>query len=513
MAKSAMRKDYGRVPQPRGVPRSRFNMSERNLTTTRAGYITPFYWKPVYPGEIWKATTDLFARLSNPLEYPLMDNMTITVHWWFDSFRNQWDNFRKFFGERNNPGDSIDYTTPKLDANNAYDMTGPSTTNFLLDRLGINRIASVDLSEINAFPCRMYNRVYNQGYRDANLQDQVTESTGDGPDTVGDYQILYRGKRFDYFTNNLPSPQRGESVTIGGEVATAANVNTLVGVYSDGASGYRQLYEGANTEVQVKNSATSAETNKLYPNTTINELRNSVALQQFFETDNRYGNRFGEIVFGHFGVEFQDAKYAPVYLGGGRGSLYVSPVLNTGQDDVSNEIGDLHAIGTGHVGGAGFTYAVDEPGLIMGVFIIDADLSYQQGIERFWFNDTRYDFFWPEFVGIGDQPTYNREIYYQNNASDELVFGYNPRYEELRTGINRVTGEFRSDASASLDVWHLAEDYASLPTLGDTWIKAFPPMSRVLKDGTPDHLICDIFTRATAVRQLPMYGTPGVLRL
>lgn len=512
---SSMQGGYAqnREPEPQ---RSTFDVSERHKTTFNASYLVPFYWDFVYPGEVRRSTTRLFLRMSNPLEFPLMDNLYVTIHWFDVPLRILWDNFRKFFGERENPGDTIDYTLPQYHAGTTLAMNGDSTWQRLADHLGIPHVSSFNCTEAHALPFRAYNKIYNYWYRDSSIQDSVTDNTDNGPDTNTEFNLLQRGKRFDYFTNLTPEPQRGDAVSIGGEVATAAAVGSDVGIYTTADDTFRLLDANA-TNVDVSGTGTFAETNKMYPNTTINELRNAVALQQFLERDNRNGQRFGDLIKAHYGADFHDTKYAPGYVAGGRAPLHISPIANNAADSGATgseqSLGELGAIGSGSFEGASFTYRATEPSILMGIASVDADLTYHQGLSKKWQYSTRYDFIWPEFQGIGDQAVTTGEIYYQNNATDDVVLGYQPRYEEGRIGINRISREFRPDYSAPLDSWHVAQDFVGAPTLNDTFIKASVPMGRVLVNSSVDHFIADFKTDMKSTKALSVNGVPGLSRL
>lgn len=512
--RSHMRDEYADTPKGGNVDRSTFNVSEKHKTTFNASYLIPFYWDFLYPGEIRKGKTNVFVRMSNPLDFPLMDNLYLTVHWFDVSLRILWDNFRKFYGERENPGDSIDYSLPVLGTGNAA-MNGDTAYQRLCDHLGLPHVASFDQGDAHSLAHRAYNAIYNYWYRDSSIQDSVNSPTDDGPDSGGvDFNLLQRGKRFDYFTNVLPAPQRGSSVTIGGEIATAAGAADHPGIYSDALGTFRRM-DADGAQVDVSASSTFAETNKMYPNTTINELRNAVAIQQFLEADNRAGQRFGDIIWAHWGTEFQDARYAPTYLAGGRAPMIITPVMNSTEDNSATpaNLGELGAIGSGVFEGAAFTYAATEPSIVMGILCVDADLTYHQGLNRKFSYRTRYDMMYPEFEGIGDQSLLLKEIFYQNTSADENVFGYSPRYEECRIGVNRLSREFRPDYSAPLDSWHVAQDFVGAPTLNDTFIKASVPMGRVLKTSTVDHFIADIYTEQYSTKRLSLTGIPGLARL
>ncbi len=511
--KTAMRDEYAKNPRGGGGSRSTFNLNETNKTTFNANSLIPIYWDYMYPGEVRKSTTRMFIRMSNPLEFPLMDNIYVTVHWFDVSLRILWDNFRKFYGEQDDPGDSIDFTIPVVGSGND-DLTDGTAWADLCDYLGLPHVASFDQADAAALPFRAYNQIYNYWYRDQQLQPSINMSTDDGPDAgVTDYAVKQRGKRFDYFTNQLPAPQRGESIKVPGSVTTDATTGSDLTAWSTANSAWRKMDSGG-TFVDLSVTAGGAGA-QLYADTTINELRNAVAIQRFVELDNRAGTRFGEMILSHWGTEFQDARYAPVYLAGGRAPIQITPVLNQSNQTATEaqDLGDLGAIGSGSLQGASFTYACHEPSILMGIMSVTADQTYHQGLKRQWSYRTRYDFMWPEFQGIGDQATLNKEIYYQNNASDDLVFGYAPRYEECRIGINRLSGEMRPDNALSLDVWHVAQDFVSLPLLNAAYIESSVPMGRVLQSTVQDHFIADVYIQMSATRQLSLTGIPGLSRL
>ena len=508
-----MTPEYGNVKAGLNRSRSTFNVSEPLKTTFNANYLIPVYWDFLYPNEIRKGKVNCFIRMSNPLEYPLMDNAYITFHWFADAIRNQWDNFRKFYGEREDPGDSIDYSLPELGSGND-DLTDGSVFAQLCDHLDLPHTVSFDLSDAHALPFRMYNRVWNYWYRDQQLQDSINESTDDGPDAgATDYALKLRGKRFDYFTSGTIAPQRGDSVTIGGHIETGLSTGGQPTVKIVGGQ-FRALDSDA-AIVDVSATSSSTEANKLFPNTTINELRNAVAVQQFLELDNRMGTRFPELIRAHWGAQFNDIRYAPVYLGGGRAPFNVTPITNTAKPntaDTSN-LGELGAIGTNSFEGASFTYAADEPMIIMCIASVHADQHYHQGLNRKWSYRTRYDLMWPEFQGIGDQATLLKEVYYQNTGDDENVFHYLPRYEECRVGKARLAGEFRPDNALTLETWHLAQDLVGPPTYNTLFIESAVPMGRVLQSTVNNHFIAEMYIEQFSTKELSLTGIPGLARL
>jgi len=381
--------------------------------------------------------------------------------------------------------------------------------------LGVPHVTSVDGTDLSAFPSRAYRSIYNYWYRDSSIQNERTMNTDDGPDTWNDYYLEQRGKRWDYFTNVLPQPQRGDSVTIGGEVASAGATSQSLSIWSDANSQYNLVDSNA-PFIDVSASAGN-ENNVLYPNTTINELRNAAAIQQFLERDNRSGQLFGDLIKAHYGANFNDAKYAPVFIAGGRAPFIFNAIANQAADSGATgsekSLGELGAIGTGVFEGANFTYRAEEPEILMIMATVDADLTYHQGLNRKWSYRTRYDFMHPEFDGIGDQALLTKEIYYQNNATDDTVFGYSPRYEECRIGINRLHGEFLPAYTTPLDTWHLAQDFASAPTLSSGYLISQPPFDRVMTNATVDNILGDFHCEQYRTIPLSMKGVPGLSRL
>ena len=512
---SQMKREYAALPKGGQLKRSSFDLSRRHLTSHHGGWLVPIFWGWLFPGDVIKGRYQAFLRASSSLEFPLFDNLKLTIHTYFCPIRILWDNARKFFGEQDDPGDSIDYTLPTLGMSNSHDTSLASLGNHLKRYLGVPvqtaAQGGVDLEDIGAIPFRAYNKIFNWHYRDQNQQNSVDEQSDDGPDdaTGMKYQIMFRGKRHDRFTSLLAAPQKGDAVPVSMDVRVNVAAGGNIGLYSEQTTDDRRIDTGA-AQADVSAASVASQNEVMHTELLINDLRNAAAIQQFLERDNRYGTRYDEVILAHYGVEFNDIRIAPVFLGGGSGYISTSAIPN---QSGTGTLGDLAAIATGVLDGAGFTYAVDEPGIYMTIANVSADLSYSQGLERKHLYRTRYEMFFPEFTAIGDQSVTMKELYYQNDANDETVMGYEPRYEELRTEVNRVSGEFDPNDLATLEVMHLSEDLGSQPVLGDTWIKDSTPYNRMLRVTTQHHFLADYKAQIRVARALPVNGVPGMGRI
>lgn len=514
------------------IPRSQFDLSRRYKTTFDGGYLVPFYRQFVYPGDTHNVRANIFGRLATPLK-PFMDNLDATVFYFYVPLRLLWTNFEKFCGAQTNPGDSISYTTPKV----TLAASGGAPVGSIMNYLGVPGGSQITgPTTIVAWYTRAYNFIWNTHFRDENLQNSVTFDTGDGPDTIANYVLKRRGKRHDYFTACLPFAQKGTAVTI---PAGASSAPVTLVPYTTNSNA--MLARIATTDVlkatnnniatvaangRLDDAATLAEL-VIDPNgrltadlssafaTTINALRLAEQTQVLLERDARGGTRLQELIASQFGVMAPDFRLQrPEYLGGSKTPVTLHPVPNTTKGDgtVAGAQGNLAAFGTFLVEGAGFAKSFVEHGVIIGLIHVGAELSYQQGVERDLFDDTRYDMYWPAFAHIGEQAVLNREIYHQgtNVAADTEVFGYIGRYDHHRYGVSLITGKLASTYATPLDTFHLAQKFTSKPTLGDTFISDTPPIDRVIAVTTEPHFIMDAAIKAIAARPMPMYAVPAL---
>lgn len=511
--KSVMRHQFSQVPRA-NIPRSSFDRTHGYKTTFDAGYLVPFYVDEAVPGDTARVRLTAFARLATPI-FPIMDNMFLDTFFFAVPVRLVWDNWQRFNGEQDNPEDSTDFVVPQMTSpGGGYDEGS------LSDYFGLpTQVAGIShMSLVH----RAYNLVYNEWFRDQNLIDSVVVDKDDGPDDPADYVLLRRGKRHDYFTSALPWPQKGDAVSLplgtSAEIHSPTEITTgRVPVYSDQQSDYRNL-RADTANVYLSTTASTEPEDVLYADlstataATINQLRQAFQVQKMLERDARGGTRYIEIVRSHFGVVSPDARLQrPEYLGGGSTPVNISPVAKTSSTDETSPQANLSAIGTATARGHGFTKSFSEHCIIIGLLNVRADLTYQQGMNRMWSRQTRYDFFWPALSHIGEQAVLSKEIYCDGTSSDDDVFGYQERFAEYRYKPSQITGAFRSNAAAPLDAWHLSQDFATRPVLNDEFITEDPPLDRVIAVNTEPHFLFDSYIQMRWARPMPMYSVPGLI--
>jgi hypothetical protein len=507
------------------INRSSFNRSHGLKTTFDVDKLVPILVDEVLPGDTHKLNTNIFARLATPIN-PIMDNMYLDTFYFFVPMRLVWDNYAKFFGEQTNPGDSTDYIIPKWTVQSTW---GETSENSIVDYMGCPTKKNVAL---NSLPFRAYYLIYNEWFRDQNLQQSIDirkdDTSGVGSVWAGTNHaidsggLVTRGKRHDYFTSCLPWAQKGDTVQIPlGEKAFVTRDETTDQYLSiKDIGGNNRLLEPQGTSDFI--AMTGASTNAaraLYADlsqatsASINDWRQAFQIQKFLERDARGGTRYTEKVKAHFGVTSPDSRLQrPEYLGGGTTPVNIHPVAQQSATDSTSPQGNLSAFGTASENNSGFVKSFTEHGYIIGLANVRADLTYQQGLDKMWSRETQYDFFFPTFAHLGEQAVLNKEIFVSGNAvTDNEVFGYQERYAEYKYKRSQLTGLFRSDASASLDAWHLSEDFANTPTLGDTFIKSNTPLDRAIAVPSEPHFIMDAYFNLTSIRPMPVFSPPGMI--
>ena len=550
--------------------RTKFDRSHVYKTTFNSGKLIPVFVDEVLPGDTTRMSINYFARLATPIK-PIMDNIYLDWFFFFVPNRLVWEHWQNFCFEQEDPDDSTDYVIPTVTAaaNSDNNYVGS-----LWDYFGLPVNTSNNISGVSALPFRAVYLIWNEWFRDENLQKSVKIQKGDaneildssrvsdqpswvfssGTTIVSGHACPPRGKRHDYFTSALPWTQKGPGVSIGlAGTATLVDPSPVSGYFvqqSNDSLGAAQLsedggvhdvytgsgtlrYEGGGYSVSIaghsingsgtatvtaqpgsswlsKSAYADLDSSSIF---TINSLRTAFQMQKFYERLARGGSRYTEVLRSFFGVVSPDARLQrPEFLGSFTKMVNVNPIAQTSATDNTSPQGNLSAYGVTAAKFHGFTKSFVEHGYIIGFVCARADLTYQQGINKMWLRSTVYDFYWPTFAHLGEQAIELREIYAQGTEADTTVFGYQERYAEYRYKPSQITGKFRSSVTGgNLDVWHLSQFFSNAPTLNEEFITENPPIKRIIAVPSEPEFLLDIGFRYTTVRPMPMFGTPGLV--
>lgn len=489
-----------------------------------AGLLVPIFMDEGVPGDTFTLNMTAFGRLNTPI-FPIMDNLYFDTFFFAVPNRLLWQNWTKFQGEQDNPGDSTDFVIPQVEINAVNNTIGS-----IFDYFGLPQTSQP--YTVSALPFRAYQMIWRDWFRDQNLQDSPEIALGNGPDDPQKYFLLRRGKRHDYFTSCLPWPQKGPGVTVplGGSAPVIGDGNPPH-FHDIGGINYVSLLSGGSQQLQINPAAANGGTWQFGENgtglntglvadltsasaATINSLRQAFQIQKIFERDARGGTRYVEAIKARFGVTSPDFRQQrPEFLGGGSTPISISPIPQTSATGAyaDSPQGTLAAMGTVSSHRNGFTYSCTEHVTIIGLAMIRADLTYQQGVDRMWSRKTRFDFYEPALSHLGEQAVLNKEIYVQGTAADDTVFGYQERFAEYRYKPSKISGLLRSSAPQSLDAWHLSQDFSSPPALNAEFIEENPPIDRVVAVPSEPHLILDMYFKMRCARPMPVYGEPGLI--
>lgn len=522
----------------RMAQRNVFDLSHRRKMSCDMGLLIPHLVEEVIPGDTFKVKTDLFLRLS-PLVAPMMHQVDVYTHYFFVPNRLIWEDWEDFITGGRNADQEPE--PPYVSSGTGWDIGS------VFDYLGFpTDVAGIECS---ALPLRAYQLVWQEWYRDRNIQDPVTIDLTDGSDTTTGTTLQRRCWQKDYFTSSLPWQQRGDgiSVNIGGTAPVTGSASVAGNFYqvlatvgtleppstihplrpstSSGPGDYlanpnhADNFDSpdpstdtiiANVPLQTINSSGTitgtADLSSADP-ISINDLRLSFQLQKWLELSARTGSRYRELLIGYFGVRSSDARMdVPEYLGGGRSPISISEVLQTESSDASTPQGTMSGHGFSAQQSHAFKKSFEEHGWIIGIVSIMPKAVYQQGIRRSFSRKTRYEYPWPQFAHIGEQAVLRKEVYADGSGDDDNVFGYVPMYEEMRRGINSVHGDFRD----TLKIWHMARIWeGSAPVLNSDFVTC-NPTKRVFAVESEDVCWIDLLHNITAVRPIARYGEPGI---
>lgn len=535
--------------------RTRFNRDQTILTTFDSGKLIPFYVDEVLPGDTFNVDTAAIIRMTTP-KYPVFDDAFIDFYYFYCPNRILWDDFKQFMGEvENTPWmPTKDYKVPQIVVKGTP-SEGLPKENSILDYMGVPTKVGAPFS-INALPIRAYVMIWNEFFRDENVDNAATWKstsedveyldTGDEGDLEKNLQQAIKGGRclpvnkfHDYFTSCLPYPQRGPAVTLpmGGnapvELFRDSNLTQEAplnrDIYMNGTGeatpkisqwpqmngGKTVLIDGATTSGGTENTGGYLGANlSSITAATINDLRKAVAVQQYYEALARGGSRYREQVQALWNVTISDKTVQiPEYLGGGRYHVNINQIVQTAEND-NSPLGETGAMSVTPINESSFTKSFEEHGFVIGVCCVRHNRSYQQGLERFWSREDRLDYYVPQFANLGEQPVKKKEIMLTGKATDEETFGYQEAWADYRMKPNRVSGLMRSNATGTLDFWHYADNYKTVPTLSQEWMEeGKAEIARTLVVQNEPQFFGAIRIANKTTRRMPLYSVPGLYKL
>lgn len=560
---------FNQIPEMK-ASRTRFNRDQTVLTTFDSGKLIPFYVDEVLPGDTFNIDTAAIIRMTTP-KYPVFDDAFIDFYYFYCPNRILWDDFKQFMGEvENTPWmPTKNYTVPQIVVKGTA-AEGLPKENSILDYMGVPTKVKATFS-INALPIRAYVMIWNEFFRDENVDNAATwkstsenveyQDTDDEGNLEGNLQRAIKGGRclpvnkfHDYFTSCLPYPQRGPAVTvpmtgnaplrlgdingneipslekgIGPELVVGTSQNQNVPgslVYTESAGLIGQKLTGQKVtgrkvmQFSGKKDSEIGAAGFLYTDlsaveaTTINELRKAVAVQQYYEALARGGSRYREQVQALWNVTISDKTVQiPEYLGGGRYHVNINQIVQTADNDKS-PLGETGAMSVTPINESSFTKSFEEHGFVIGVCCVRHNRSYQQGLERFWSRMDRLDYYVPQFANLGEQPVKKKEIMLTGTAKDEETFGYQEAWADYRMKPNRVSGLMRSNATGTLDFWHYADNYGTVPTLSQEWMEeGKTEIARTLVVQNEPQFFGAIRVANKTTRRMPLYSVPGLYKL
>jgi len=534
------------VPIPR-FPRARFNLSHSVTTSMDVGTLYPIDWQEVIPGDVFKCRAFDVSRVTSSFLKPVMDNLFLDVYHFFVPHRLVYDDFEKVFG---NPNPSA-YTDNELVE--IPMVSGPAIQpGSIADYLGLPVNASIsNENPVSLLPFRSFALIYDKYFRNENTTDEIFVQKGAmQPSEVLNNNVFgpnnYTGKPpkvnkyKDYFTSCVPNPQKGAPVgfnlgTFAPVVPRNEQIDPLstadpqVSLRTYTGSTLLNVLLGSNSSSNLSSATapaiSAAYTSPVYPSNlyadltnanaiTVDDLRLAFAYQKMLERDAIYGSRYNEYLYGHFGVHIPDAYIQfPQYLGGGRTPLNIVQVAQTSQGTEESPLGNVGAYSWTN-GRTGYARKFREHGIVMTVACLRYRHTYQQGIAKKWRRKVREDFYDPLFSTIGQQPVYTTELYGMPTVSKDSVFGYREAWSELRSIPNTISGEMRSGATNSLDIWHFADNYTSAPTLSQSFTEETPAyVDRTLSvpSSSQDNFILNFYFDMSAVRKMPVYSMPSLI--